>query len=161
MVLAILVAASGRHAVACWQQIPDDKLVAGSPVVVVGEVERIERASILPVRLYMKAVRAARRLGIRVKWRVRLRDTAMIHVEEVLKNGRGDRQVAVGRLVALEMPASCNVLRVSTDIFYKNGQRGVWILDYAGKRRFAATYPGDYRPVSERNHIAAIIARQR
>ncbi len=125
-----------RTAKAMWVDIPLDKLVADNPVVLVGTIEDIS-VSKSPKDKF---------------------DIAYIKVADVLKNELENRKIKKGENVPLSMPSAKKVM-ISTDIRYKKGTEGVWILEYEDET-FWATYPKDYQPLKQREQIAQIIQKQ-
>ncbi len=71
-----------------------------------------------------------------------LMDTGYIKVDAVLKNTLKDKKVSIGDRLPLQFPSKKNKAMKSTDIVYRKGQSGIWILEYRHKA-FHATYPGD------------------
>ncbi len=126
-----------RTAKAMWVDIPLDKLVADNPVVLVGMIEEIS-VSKSPKDKF---------------------DIAYIKVAGVLKNELENRKIKKGEKVPLSMPSAKKVM-ISTDIRYKKGTEGVWILEYEDET-FWATYPKDYQPLKQREQIAQIIQKQK
>ena len=125
--------------VACWMDVPLDKIVQESPVVVVGKITKID-------------------VG---KSSERAVDTAHIQVERVLKNGFPASIKSDGE-VLLVMPGKSRQAHSSIDITYSLGQRGVWILESKDNgKTFAATYPKDFQPLSKEKEIAEIIAKKK
>ncbi len=126
-----------RTTKAMWVDIPLEKLVADNPVVLVGMIEEIS-VSKSPKDKF---------------------DIAYIKVAGVLKNELDNRKIKKGEMVPLSMPSAKKVM-ISTDIRYKKGTEGVWILEYEDET-FWATYPKDYQPLKQREQIAQIIQKQK
>ena len=126
-----------RTAKAMWVDIPLEKLVADNPVVLVGMIEEIS-VSKSPKDKF---------------------DIAYIKVADVLKNELENRKIKKGEMVPLSMPSAKKVM-ISTDIRYKKGTEGVWILEYEDET-FWATYPKDYQPLKQREQITQIIQKQK
>ncbi len=125
-----------RTAKAMWVDIPLEKLVADNPVVLVGTIEEIS-ISKSPKDKF---------------------DIAYIKVAGVLKNELKYRKIKKGEMVPLSMPSAKKVM-ISTDIRFKKGTEGVWILEYKDET-FWATYPKDYQPLKQREQITQIIQKQ-
>ena len=123
---------------AMWAAVSQDVLVAENKVIVVGKIEEIQAAT----------------AGTKY-------DTALITVTEVLKNEL-DMAIKVGDKLPLAMPATGQglMISVSTDISYKKGTAGVWLLEYKDKM-FLATYPKDYQPATAKEEIVKIIKQQK
>ena len=85
-------------------------------------------------------------------------DIAYIKVGEVLKNELRNRKIQKGDTIPLSMP-SAKGTAVSTNIRYRKGTEGVWILEYKDET-FWATYPKDYQPMRQKAHIAGLIREQ-
>ncbi len=129
---------------ACWVHIPLEKIVATSPVVVVGTIETIERAKSPPAHS-------------------RGYDIAKIRVERVLKNQTNSPQKI--EMIHMAMPSVNSPVRMSTDLIYQQGQQGIWILapskrTGAGPNLFEATYPSDYQPLDQLKKVQKIIQQQ-
>lgn len=135
-VAMLLALCSLRPATAMWSDIPLAKLVADNPVILVGKIEKITPAEQPESRL----------------------DTAHIRVWEVLKNELKDYEIKTGQTVPLSMPAANSKIMVSTDLNYKKGTEGVWILEFKDNA-FWATYPKDYQPMRQKGRIVQIIRR--
>lgn len=120
-----------------WVDVPLEDVIKASPLVVVGEIKRINAA---PKSDYSY-------------------DSAFIMVERVLKNTGTDKVGKAGSEILLAMPSENNKTHISTDIRYRKGQRGVWILEYH-KGKYWATYPKDFQEISEESKIVEIIKKQ-
>lgn len=122
---------------ASWTDIPLDDVIRKSPVVVVGEVQRISPG---PVGEYAF-------------------DTAFIRIERVLKSTGTNEIEKAGSELPLRMPSATNKTRESTDILYRKGQRGIWILKL-NEGKYTATYPKDFQDLSQETKIVEIIGTQ-
>ena len=124
-----------------WADVPLEEILQNNPVVVVGEIESIDRAA--PSDKY---------------------DIAYITVSRVLKNTLKDKKIKSGDKIPLSMPAiiSQGTVRfaLSTDIRYRIGQEGIWILELKDNT-FWATYPKDYQPLKKMKDIQYIILRKK
>ena len=136
LMLAVLLAAAAAWA--CWIQVPLEGLVTTADVIVVGKIVRVERA---PGRADYEY------------------DLGTIKVREVIK-GRDVLEQLNGsaRRVPLSFPAETNRLRVSTDLRYAKGQRGVWLLTLR-KGRLMAARPDSLQPLTKRAEIRRLTAR--
>ena len=150
---------------ACWIIIPLEKVVAGNPVVVVGKIVKIEVDKAPRDIIY----RIARFLNTVVSRTTRTRlaepgfyryDIAYIEVAKILKNELRKPAVEVGDQIPLSMPSINNSTRMSTDIRYKRGAEGVWILEYR-HGTFWATYPKDWQSLNQQKIITRIIHSQK
>ena len=126
--LSLLLAATlpfANSALASWADVPLDKLIRSEPLIITGKVGEAKPIDWSPVGRPMAV--------------------AEITVDTVLKNSVPGLELKSGSTVPLLMPAQGKI-RVSTDIIYKEGTEGVWLLDTVkGKDYFAATYPKDYQ----------------
>jgi hypothetical protein len=122
---------------ASWADIPLADVVKQCPVVVVGEIRRIETA---PASDYAF-------------------DTALIRVERVLKSTGTNAVEKAGAELPLTMPSTTNKVRESTDILYRQGQRGVWLLQLRDGK-YWANYPKNFQPLTEETKIAGLIREQ-
>jgi hypothetical protein len=95
------------RAAAIFAQIPIEEVVARNPLIVVGELRRIEHSPRTPLYSY---------------------DTGYILVEKIIKNCGDNRLDKAGVEIPLAMPSVNNEMHVSTDIRYRVGYRGVWLL---------------------------------
>jgi hypothetical protein len=78
-------------------------------------------------------------------------DVAIVEVTEVLKGQDRRRPIRVAQ------PARDGV-RLSTDIRYKVGQEGIWLLDYEPALDVhAAAHPDKFRPLHEKDQVAKLI----
>src|SRR5687767_9886797 len=116
----LFAALTACDAYACWADIPLEEVIKGNPVVVVGEIQRVARA---PKSKYDY-------------------DTAFIRVERVLKSLEAKDKVKVGGEIPLLMPSINNESRMSCELRYEKGQRGVWILKIRDGKYWAG-YPKD------------------
>ena len=136
--VAVLLTAAALPALGCWADVPLETVVKDSPVIVVGKIERVE----LPDP---PEPSDARRL-----------DIGHIKVRKVLKNTLKDFELAPGDTIPLAMPSSLNKMRMSTDLYYKEGTDGVWILDRKDGK-FRATYPKDHQPLEKLDEVLKAI----
>ena len=133
----VLLVASAQLLHACWTAISFEDFIKGSHVIVIGEIQRVTAAP--------KSRRAE--------------DTAFIKVEKILRRWLPSPDLKVGTEIPLSMPAASNEMRLSVDIFYSKGQRGVWILHYQDGKYFAG-HPMSIQPLSEEAKIATIVSEQ-
>jgi len=138
----LALVAMGASVLACWALVPLDKLVEGNAVIVVGTVESID-------------VAPAPKEGAKQS----TFDVAQIRVAKVLKNTLADVKIKVGDCLPLSMPSVNRRMRMSTDIQYKKGKSGVWLLERKDGT-YWATYPGDYQAPEKEAEIAALIEKQ-
>ena len=127
--------------IASWADSPLEEVISGSPVVVVGSIDCIKSADSPQQSQDYRY------------------DTAYIAVSQVLKNTLPDFQIQTEDKIPLSMPAAANPIRISTDIYYKVGTHGVWILERR-EGTFWATYPKDFQPLSQEQKVKAIIQQQ-
>jgi hypothetical protein len=120
-----------------WKDVPLEAVIKAKPLVVVGEIQRIETA---PKSDYAY-------------------DTAFIKIERILKSTATNRVEKVGAEIGLATPSPNNKTQTSRSIRYRKGQRGVWILDYRDGK-YWATYPKDFQEISEEPRIVTIIKEQ-
>ena len=120
--------------------VPLDKLVKDAAVIVDGKVTKIENAGF---------ARGARQF-----------DAAVVQVKAVLK---GDAKL---KEVRIAQPA-VGGLAVSTDIRFKEGQEGFWLLtkqaDAKGKEAdvYWALHPSQFQPLGERDKLAKAVKDQK
>lgn len=134
-ILALLLCLLPFHtSLASWADIPLEKVVASSQLVVRGKIVAVEHA---PAADYAY-------------------DTATIQVDEVLKD-QTDKKIAKGTKIHLSMPAKNNRSRESTDILYPEGHEGFWILEFKDGK-YLATYPKDYQPLTARDAVTKALA---
>ena len=125
---------------ACWALTPLPDVIRGNPVVVTGEITAIDLAE-PQADTYVY-------------------DTAYITVSEVLKNELAGQTVVVGSRLALSMPSTGNTMRMSTDIQYRNGQAGIWILEFRDGS-YWATYPGDFQAIDRLAAVRDIVVAEK
>ena len=156
---------SMRVAFACWIIIPLEKVVERKPVVVVGKIVKIEVDKARHNTIY----RVARFLNTMVSKITRTRlakpgfyryDIAYIEVAKILKNELNEPAIRVGFEIPLSMPSINNSVNMSTDIRYKRGTEGVWILEYRDGT-FWAMEPKDYQSLNQQKTITQIIHTQK
>jgi hypothetical protein len=128
----------GLTAWACWIAVPLESLVASADVIVVGKIGKIERA---PGKADYEYDRATIEVRAVIKGR---------HLVEKL-SGTTER-------VPLWFPAETNRLRVSTDLRYEKGQRGVWLLTLH-RGRLMAKRPDSLQPLKKRGDIRKLAAQ--
>ena len=87
-----------------------------------------------------------------------LMDTGWIKVEAVLKNSLKGKDVNTGDRLPLLFPSQNRKIIISTDVVYRKGQSGIWILEYRDKA-FYATYPGDLQSADKEKKIKDILAK--
>ena len=132
--LAIAVAAS---ALACWVELPLEKVIQQSHVVVIGEITSITIADPPKTEDQYQF------------------DVADITVQEVLLNTLTNRVIKPKHELPLSMPSTQNKHDISTDIRFKIGQKGIWILELKDKT-FWATYPKDFQPMSAEREVRTV-----
>lgn len=120
------------HVFASWADVPLDQVIEESDTVVVGEITR---------------------LGKPVKVNKRPFAVGVISVQATLKG------TAV-KEVSLAWPdRGAGGIAMSTDLSYRKGQKGVWLLSKDKAQDFYwATYPKDYQRLEKRKEIEALIA---
>jgi len=118
---------------------PLSQVVKGSPVVVVGKIEAIDVAKASEERVY---------------------DIAHITVSKVLKNTLEGYPIKVGDKLPLSMPSVNNKVQISTDLHFKKGTEGVWILEIKDKT-FWATYPKDYQAADREQKVQKVLDQQK
>jgi serpin B len=116
------------------QKDPLIDIINQNPVVVTGEIVRTQ-----------KGPGAYKTKEIKYKF-----DVAFIKIEQVIKNILEDRDLKPGDEIPLGIPTN-RILK----FIYKEGQNGVWILDYRGKL-FWATLKEDFQPLSKLKDVTAI-----
>lgn len=141
-VVAGIITVGSTAALASWAFVPLEKLVADNPVIVVGKIEKIDVAPPPKANEPMFTY-----------------DTAYIAVSKVLKNTLGKTAIEVGDKLPLGMPSVNRRVAMSTDIRYRKGTEGVWLLERR-KGQYWATYPRDLQSLKEEGKIAALIAKQ-
>jgi len=129
-------------AIASWIDLSLEKVIQQSHVVVIGEITHVTAAD-------------PPKDGIMYQY-----DVADITVKEVLFNNLTNRVVAPKQNLPLSMPSVKNRARMSTDIRYEVGARGIWILELRDGT-FWATYPKDYQPMSSEKEIRQIVQKLR
>ncbi|MFO8073273.1 MAG: hypothetical protein R6V85_15490 [Polyangia bacterium] len=84
-------------------------------------------------------------------------DVATIAVGEVIK-GRSllEREAGGVRRIPLCFPAESNRLRISTDVRWKKGQSGVWLLTLE-RGRLTAQRPGSLQPIEKLDEIRRMV----
>lgn len=128
---------------ACWAPVPLEKYVADSHLIIIGEIQRIDPTA-------NPNPETGRRY-----------DTAIIKVERVLRDTTAGSKPPITNLkpgteVPLSQPAAKNTARMSTDILYSKGDRGVWLLRlHNGK--FYAGHPSAFRPLTDEQDVIAAI----
>jgi hypothetical protein len=138
--LALLLASS---AFGSWMFVPLEKRIMGADVVVLGKIAK-EVRGFSRGRFYLT-------LGV-------------IEIEEVLKGDAKLKTVKVAWPAADPKKPAAPRIRMSTDIEYRVGQEGVWILRHdAANKCYWANYPTDYqRDAGEKalKKIRATVAKQ-
>jgi hypothetical protein len=138
-VAAALSATLAASAVrASWMDLPLKQVVQQSHVVVIGEITGITAAD-PPAQEDRYAF-----------------DIAHITVEDVLLNTLTNRVIQPGQELPLSMPSAGNSVRISTDIRYRAGMKGIWILELKDET-FWATYPKDFQPMSAEKDVRQIV----
>lgn len=131
------LAALPFESAAMWARLTDSELVQQSDAIVIGEV--IGHTDLV---LSQPATRMT---------------LAVVRVDEVLK---GDRNATV---VLLEAPPG-GQLRSSSDILYRNGQKGVWFLRLRSKTDsgvYRADHPQRFQAVDEAAVLIKMLRDQR
>jgi hypothetical protein len=118
VILAVAVFAG--EAAACWITAPLPAVVEVSEVIVSGRITRVARAERPSPRGF---------------------DVATIGIAEVLKGADVLADRGHTRSLPLHFPAVSNTIRLSTDLHYEEGQRGVWLLRRDEAGRFLADRP--------------------
>jgi hypothetical protein len=135
LLIAATLLVSTPRTEACWTRLDPRAVAEGASLIVVGKVVKIEDAGFSRKH---------------EKWD-RKYDAAVVEVREVLK-GRDGR-----RYVRLAQPAQGG-LRVSTDIRYKLGQEGIWLLDRDGRFDvYWADHPDKFRELKDRDEVAQLL----
>jgi hypothetical protein len=134
----LLFVSSAQLVYACWAAISLEDFIKGRHVIVVGEIQRVTSA---PKSHYSE-------------------DTAFIKVEKILRRWLPSPELKIGTEIPLSMPAASNEMRLSVDIFYGKGQRGVWILYYDERGKYHAGHPMSLQPLTEEVRVAAIVSDQ-
>src|SRR5262245_27052822 len=106
LILSVFLGLCGS-AHACWQQIPPDTFARSAPVIVVGKVTRVIEPAAKGDRLL---------------------DTAVIQVDEVIKNALTDVKIEKGKTVEARMSSLKSTSNASTDIDCPAGRAGMWLL---------------------------------
>ena len=125
---------------ASWIALPLETVITQSHVVVIAEVTAIKTS-------------APSDSSDRYQY-----DVGSLTVQKVLWNSLTNHSIKAMESIPLSMPSANNRLRVSTDIRYKVGKKGVWMLQLRDNT-FWATYPMDFQPLSEEQRISAIIEK--
>jgi hypothetical protein len=125
---------------ACWKAISLEELVPTRSVVVIGELVRIDEAT------------------IPAGSEERFYDVGYIKVQEVLRNALPNTKISIGDEIPLSMPSQKNKHRISIDLRYAVGTKGVWLLNH-DKKTFEAIRPDDQQPALKRDEILAIIKK--
>ncbi|WP_269525325.1 hypothetical protein [Coraliomargarita parva] len=114
-ILAHIIIASliSNCAFACFIEMPIEKVLATGDIIVSGKIERV----IPPARSHAEKDEY-------------LFDIGEIRISEVFKNSLNELEVKKGEVIPLKMPSTSNTMRISTDIRYKEGLEGIWILTY-------------------------------
>jgi hypothetical protein len=142
LVLLLGILVLGKVAHSCWAAWPLEKVVNRNPLIVVGKIEKIEVAQ--------------------PRGNDRVYDTAFIKVRKVLKNNVKGANIKPGVLIPLSMPSVKNKTRMSTDLTYKQGTDGVWLLSYDKARKaFATGRPDELQPLAKEQKITNIIKSKR
>lgn len=129
--LLLVLACFAQPAAACWEDVPIEKILEGADLVVVGKITDIPSVIVRNKRDY---------------------SLATLTVRETLK-GKVD-----GNSVKLTFPDKATI---STDIIYRKGQDGVWILNKDKTTgHYMATYPKDYQKLDELPKIRPILNLQ-
>lgn len=131
----------------CWSAWPLDDHVRQRPLIVVGTITGIERASVLPEFVLS---------AIEIFYEPPAYDFATILVTEVLKTN--DPTITAPGTVILTMPAESRQRRLSTEFSFPVGATGVWMLTRHGDT-WEAHRPDDRQDLVQlpviRTHIAS------
>jgi hypothetical protein len=131
------LAAAAPPARACWQSLDPWWVAQNAKLIVVGKVVKVEDAGF------------SRRFE---RWDRRY-DVAVVEVREVLKG------TDVRAHVRVAQPAKGNV-SVSTDIQFKVGDEGIWLLDRAREAdTYEAAHPDKFRPLKDRAEVVGNTVR--
>ena len=135
--LSVILAVTAK---ARWVDIPLEKVITKSDVIVVGEVIKVEPGT------------AYKTYGI-----------AHLKVIEVIKS---NIKLKKGDTIYMHTPLK---VEESIDIVHGKGKKGVWLLkkstkkqtDYASKKGqlYLATYPKDYQPESSKEAIKKMVKK--
>ena len=129
-----LLTMTALDALACWEDVPLERVVGNSPVVVVGSLGKAEQ----------KKHKEHGQLKV-----------AYISVSDILKNTLPNIKISKGDRIPLSMPNNGD----STDIVHAKGTSGIWILEFRDKT-FWATYPKDFQPMSKERDVRQFIKKQ-
>ena len=142
---AFLTLALTATAPACFISIPLEKYVADSHLLIVGQIQRIDPPG-----------KPDPETG-------RIYDTAIIKVERVLRDASATADSKppisapkIGSEVPLIQPPAARTARMSTDILYQKGQRGVWLLRL-NHGRYTGGHPAAFQPLTEEKYVLAAI----
>lgn len=135
LVIATLMAST---AFACWEDIPLDEVIQNSDVVIIGEITSINVA---------EPPKQAEQYQY---------DIAQITVQKVILNTLKNKVIEPNQKLPLSMPSINNKLHLSTDLRYRIGKKGIWILKFQNGK-FWAKYPKDYQPMSSKEKIRQIV----
>ena len=118
----------------------DEQLVAQTDLIVVGKITKIVEGGARP----------------------KDKSIATITVSEVVKGEKGLKILKGLKTVKLGFPSRNRRMMASTDIFYKNGQQGIWLLRKAkDKDYFLADYPARLQPIKNLDKIKAIVKEEK
>lgn len=124
-------------AIGCWRDVPLPELIRKRPVIVVGRIAYVARAPAGPTEQDERD------------------DVAFLAVSEVVK--AEGVTIAVNAMLPIQMPAASNRVRTSTDIRFKEGDDGVWLLTRSNGC-WLATYPKDHLPLAELPQLKRLVA---
>ena len=144
--MTVLIGLMGLN-LSYWSAWPLDDHVRHRPLIVVGSITTIERASVLPGFVLS---------AIEFIYEPPANDVATIHITEVLKTS--DATITAPGTVLLTMPALSRQIRRSTDVSFPVGATGVWMLTYQGGA-WQAHRPDDLQDMGQlpviRTHITS------
>jgi hypothetical protein len=130
--IACAVLLFSAPAAACWINVTLEGRLREASLVVVGEVVVVERSA---------------------SGETYDHDRATLAVRRVLKGGE---LVPRSRRVVVRFPSVNNQVRVSTDIRYDKGDRGVWLLTRDGES-FEAAHPLGLVPIEHLRKIERLL----
>lgn len=142
IIFACVIFSAVSRVNASWIDVPLEKVIAESQVVVAGKIESIRIAKPKPSNKYDYQY-----------------DTAYITVSKVLKNELKNRIIKKGSKLPLAMPSINNRVSTSIDLHYEYGKEGIWILEFRDKA-FRAEYIKDYQPLTNEKEITFILEKQ-
>lgn len=145
IVLVLVVAAAAltgpRHAAALWSAIAPSSVATDCPVIVTGEIVKIDRA-------------AAKVLDRVDRKYTRVLDVAHIRISQVNKNLLIGVSTKVGRTITARMHSKKDPIRISLDLYYKIGTKALWMLYLEDDGHFYINRrPEQHQPVGSYDKI--------